>query len=160
MAISNNNYNYITNYSANKPVNQKIFRIDYAPTQKLHMFGRGDLETVNDNGFASPANKLPWLMRVNYRTTNPNFVYNLIYTFSPTVVNELNLGTAGWSETQLYNKSDLAKVQLNSNGYNIPALYPGVNPLNLLPAVTFRSQKLCRLRLGQPLPDGGSGPLL
>lgn len=137
VAISNNNYNYITNYSADKPVNQEIFRIDYFPTQKLHMFGRGDLETVNDNDFSSPANSLPWLMRVNYRTTNPNFVYNVIYTFSPTVVNELNLGTAGWSETQLYNKSDLAKAQLSSSGYNIPALYPGVNPLNLLPAVTF-----------------------
>ena len=55
VAISNNNYNYITNYSADKPVNQTIFRIDYAATQKLHMFGRGDLETVNDNDFSSPA---------------------------------------------------------------------------------------------------------
>ncbi len=137
VAISSNNYNYITNYSSNKPVNQEIFRIDYAPTQKLHMFGRGDLETVNDDDFSSPANSLPWLMRVNYKTTNPNFVFNVIYTFSPTVVNELNLGTAGWSETQLYKSSDLAKAQLNSNGYNIPALYPGVNPLNLLPAVSF-----------------------
>ncbi len=137
VAISNNNYNYITNYSADKPVNQEIFRIDYAPTEKLHMFGRGDLETVNDNDFSSPANSLPWLLRVNYRTTNPNFVYNVIYTFKPNLVNELNLGTAGWSETQLYNKSDLPKAQLSSSGYNIPALYPGVNPLNLLPAVSF-----------------------
>ena len=71
VAISSNNYNYITNYSSNKPVNQVIFRIDYAPTQKLHMFGRGDLETVNDDDFSSPANSLPWLMRVNYKTTNP-----------------------------------------------------------------------------------------
>ncbi|HTV09761.1 MAG TPA: hypothetical protein VMD97_12025, partial [Candidatus Aquilonibacter sp.] len=109
----------------------------YAPTQKLHMFGRGDLETVNDNDFSSPANDLPWLMRVNYRTTNPNFVFNVIYTFKPTLVNELNLGTAGWSETQLYSSSDLAKAQLNPNGYDVPALYRGVNPLNLLPAVSF-----------------------
>ncbi len=137
VAISNNNYNYITNYSADKPVNQEIFRIDYFPTQKLHMFGRGDLETVNDNDFSSPANSLPWLLRVNYRTTNPNFVVNVIYTLKPNLVNELNLGTAGWSETQLYNNGDLAKAQLNSSGYNVPSLYPGVNPLNLLPAVTF-----------------------
>ena len=137
VAISNHNYNYITNYSANKPVHQTVFRIDYAPTQNLRMFGRGDLETVNDNDFSSPANNLPWLMRVNYRTTNPNFVFNVTYTFRPNLVNELNLGTAGWSETQLYNKSDLAKAQLSSSGYNIPALYPGVNPLNLLPAATF-----------------------
>lgn len=137
VSISNNNYNYITNYSSYKPVNQEIFRLDYAPAQKVHMFFRGDMETVNNNGYASPANKLPWLMRVNYRTTNPNFVYNVVYTFTPTIVNELNLGTAGWSEAQLYNKSDLAKAQLSSTGYNVPALYPGVNPLNLVPQASF-----------------------
>jgi hypothetical protein len=138
--ISGGNYNYVTNYTADKPVNQEIFRVDYFPTEKLHMFGRGDLETVNNNSFSSPANSMPWLMKVNYKTTNPNFVFNVTYTFSPTLVNELNLGTAGWSETQLYNSSDLAKAQLSSGGYNIPALYPGVNPLNLLPAVTFGLQ--------------------
>jgi len=135
--ITAGNYNYVTNYSADKPVSQEIFRIDYNPTDKLHMFGRGDLETVNNNSHSSPAAKLPWLMPINYRTTNPNFVFNVTYTFSPSLVNELNFGTAGWSETQLYKKSDLVKAQLNPNGYNVPALYPGVNPLNLLPNVTF-----------------------
>src|SRR6202007_1793416 len=133
----NNNYNYQTNYSADKPVNQEVFRIDYAPTEKIHMFGRAQFETVNDNDYSSPANTMTWLIPVNYKTTNPNAVFNITYTFSPTVVNELNLGTAGWSETQLYNSSDLAKVQLSSNGYNIPAPYPGVNPLNLVPQVSF-----------------------
>ncbi len=135
--ITSGNYNYVTNYSADRPVNQEIFRIDYNPTEKLHMFGRGDLEAVNDNSHSSPAAKLPWLLPINYRTTNPNFVFNVTYTFSPTLVNELNVGTAGWSETQLYNKTDLAKAQLNPSGYNVPALYPGVNPLNLLPNATF-----------------------
>lgn len=137
LAVTNGNYNYATNYSGEKPVNQEIFRIDYYPTEKLHIFGRGDFETVNNNSYSSPANNLPWLMKVNYRTSNPNFVGNVIYTFSPTLVNELNVGTAGWNESQLYNKSDLAKALLDPNGYNIPALYPGVNPLNLLPTVTF-----------------------
>jgi hypothetical protein len=44
------------------------------------MFFRGDLETVNDD-YSSPANSMAWLMKVNYRTTNPNFVYNITYTF-------------------------------------------------------------------------------
>jgi hypothetical protein len=137
VGITNNNYNYATNYSADKPVNQEILRVDYFPTEKLHMFGRGSLESVNNNGYASPANSMPWLMKVNYKTSNPNFAFNVIYTFSPTLVNELNLGTAGWNESQLYNQSDLAKVLLDPSGYNIPALYPGVNPLNLLPSVNF-----------------------
>jgi hypothetical protein len=135
--ISAGNYNYITNYSSDKPVNQEIFRVDYAPTEKLHMFGRGDLETVNNNSHSSPANSMPWLMKVNYKTTNPNFAFNIMYMITPTLVNELNLGTAGWSEKQLYAASDLAKVQLSPTGYNVPSLYAGVNPLNLFPGVTF-----------------------
>jgi hypothetical protein len=137
LAVSNNNYNYQTNYSADKPVNQEVFRIDYAPTEKLHMFGRGQLETVNDNDYSSPANTMTWLMPVNYKTTNPNAVFNITYTFSPTVVNELNLGSAGWSEHQLYAASDLAKVTLGAGGFNLPSLYSGVNPLNLFPATSF-----------------------
>jgi hypothetical protein len=137
LAVSNNNYNYQTNYSADKPVHQVVFRIDYAPTQKIHMFGRAQFETVNDNDYSSPANTMTWLMPVNYRTTNPNAVFNITYTFSPTIVNELNLGTAGWSETQLYEQSDLAKVTLGAGGFNLPALYAGVNPLNLFPATSF-----------------------
>jgi hypothetical protein len=137
LVLTNNNYNYQTNYSAAKPVNQEIFRIDYFPTQKLHMFFRGDLETVNDDDYSSPANSMAWLMKVNYRTTNPNFVYNITYTFTPTLVNEFNIGTSGWSETQLYNSADLAKVTLGASGFNLPSLYPGVNPLNLFPATSF-----------------------
>lgn len=139
LAVSNNNYNYQTNFSADKPVNQEVFRIDYAPTEKIHMFGRAQFETVNNNSYSSPANTMNWLMPVNYRTTNPNAVFNITYTFTPTVVNELNLGTAGWSETQLYAQSDLAKVTLGAGGFNLPSLYAGVNPLNLFPATTFQS---------------------
>lgn len=141
LAVSDNNYNYVTNYSASKPVNQEIFRIDYVPTERVHMFFRGDLTTVNDNDYSSPANDLPWLMPVNYKNTEPNFVYNLIYTFTPTLVNEFNIGTAGWSEHQLYAQSDLAKVTLSASGFNLPSLYSGVNPLNLFPAATFGSLK-------------------
>ena len=137
LAVSDNNYNYVTNYSASKPVNQEVFRIDYAPTEKLHVFFRGELANVNDNDYSSPANDLPWLMKVNYKNSQPNFGFNAIYTFTPTLVNELNVGTAGWSENQLYANSDLAKVTQSSSGLTLPTLYPGVNPLNLFPAASF-----------------------
>ena len=137
LAVSNNNYNYVTNYSADKPVNQELFRVDYAPTEKLHTFFRGEMTTVNDTDYSSPANNLPWLMPVNYKNSQPNFAYNITYTFTPTLVNELNIGTAGWSENQLYKASDLAKVQLSTTGFDLPSLYAGVNPMNLYPAVSF-----------------------
>jgi len=137
LAVSNNNYNYVTNYSADKPVNQEIFRVDYQPMDKLRMFFRGDLTTVNDNDFQSPANTMTWLLKVNYKLGEPNFVYNVVYMITPTLVNELNAATAGWSETQLYDKSELAQVTLNPNGFNLPSLYAGVNPLSLYPAASF-----------------------
>jgi hypothetical protein len=135
--VTDYNYNYYTNYSAFKPVNQYLFRIDYAPWEKLHMFFRGEMTTVNNNDYSSPANDLPWLMRVNYQNTQPNFVYNIVYSFTPTLVNEFNIGTSGWSEHQLYASSVLAQVTLNPNAFDLPSLYSGVNPLNLYPGVTF-----------------------
>ena len=136
-ALTSNNYNYQTNNSSQRPVQQLIFRIDYFPTEKLHMFGRGDLTHVNDTGYASTANDLPWLISDNYQTFNPNFVYNITYTFSPAVVNEFNVGWAGWDENTIYNPADVAKVTLGAGGFNLPSLYAGVNPLNLFPTTSF-----------------------
>jgi hypothetical protein len=137
LAVSAGRYNYVTNTTADTPVNQEIFRIDYFPTQKLHMFFRGDLEKVNDNGYNSPTDPATWGLRVNYRTSNPNFVFNTTYAFSPSLLNELNLGTSGWGEAQLYDKNALTPLQQSQNGYNLGSLYPNNNPLNLVPSMSF-----------------------
>lgn len=136
-AISSGNYNYLTNYTGDNPVNQEIFRIDYSATEKMHMFFRGEFMTVNDDAYSSPANKLPWLLRVNYQTSHPNLAYDMTYTFSPTLLNEITVGTSGFGETQLYNKNDLLKATKSADGYNIAQLYPQNNPMNLFPAASF-----------------------
>ena len=137
LAVSSNNYNYITNTSAEAPVNQEIVRVDYNLSDKWRMYFRGQLQTVNNNGYNSPANKLPWLMPVNYRTTNPNFVYNLTWSATPSLVNELSVNHAGWNEDQIVAQSDLNKVLKSTVNYNVGQLYPANNPLNLVPAVTY-----------------------
>lgn len=137
LAISAGKYNYITNYTGDNPVNQELFRVDYNPTEKLHMFFRGEFMTVNDDAYSSAANKLPWLLRVNYQTSHPNLAYDMTYAFSPTLLNELTVGTSGFGETQLYNSQDLLKATKNKSGYDIGQLFPANNPLNLFPAVSF-----------------------
>jgi outer membrane receptor protein involved in Fe transport len=137
LAISAGKYNYITNYTGNNPTNQEIFRVDYDPTEKMHMFFRGEFMTNNEDKYTSPANKLPWLLRVNYQTTHPNLAYDMTYAFSPTLLNEITVGTSGFGETQLYNKADLQKAMKSADGYNISQLYPDNNPMNLFPAVSF-----------------------
>src|SRR6202012_1927499 len=136
-AISSGNYNYLTNYTGDNPVNQEIFRIDYSATEKMHMFFRGEFMTVNDDAYSSPANKLPWLLRVNYQTSHPNLAYDMTYAFSPTLLNEITVGTSGFGETQLYDKNDLLKATKTAGGHNIGQLYPQNNPMTLLPAASF-----------------------
>jgi hypothetical protein len=136
-AVSAGNYNYVTNYTADSPINQEIFRVDFNPTEKLHMYARGLFTVVNNNGYSSAANKLPWLMRVNYQTPRDNIAYDVTYTFSPTLFNELVVGTSAFGENQLYNKADLAKATKSASGYNLGQITPANNPLNLFPAVSF-----------------------
>ena len=136
-AISAGNYNYIQQSIRNQPTSQEIARVDYDPTEKLHMYARLLFQVNNDDGLHSTANKLPWLMKVNYQTPRQNIAYDLTYTFSPTLLNEFNFGTSTFFENQLYSKSQLALATKNSDGYNLPQINPSNNPMNLYPAVSF-----------------------
>lgn len=136
-ALTLNNYNYFTNHSSDKSYNQQIFRVDYDPTQKLHMYGRYSHAIINNLGYASTTNKFTWLFPLNYQLVEPNYAGNVTYTFTPNIVNELNAGFSGWLENSGYVASDIAKVQLGASGFNLPSLYPGVNPLNLFPNVNY-----------------------
>lgn len=136
-AVSAGNYNYIQQSIRNQPTSQEIARIDYDPTEKLHMYGRLLFQVNDDDGYHSTANKLPWLMKVNYQTPRQNIGYDLTYTVSPTLLNEFNFGTSTFNENQLYQKSQLALATKNSNGYDLGQIFPANNPLNLYPAVSF-----------------------
>ncbi len=136
-ALTTNNYNYTTNHSSDKSYKQEIVRVDYFPTEKLHMFGRYNHAVINNLGYASTTNKFTWLFPLNYQLVEPNYAGNVTYTFTQNIVNELNVGFSGWLENSKYNASDIAKVQLGASGFNLPSLYGGVNPLNLFPSVTY-----------------------
>ncbi len=132
-----NNYNYTTNNSSDKSYNQQVIRIDYDPTEKLHLYSHVNQATINNNGYGSTTNKYTWLFPANYQLTEPSYALDVTYTISPTIVNEFNFGASAWNEYSGYKTSDIAKVQLGASGFNLPSLYSGVNPLNLFPGVTF-----------------------
>jgi hypothetical protein len=138
-SITKNNYNYIFNSTANTPIGQQIARVDFNPTEKLHMFGRILLTQNNSDSYTSAANNNKWLMRVNYQTPRYNYAYDVTYAFSPTLMNEFVAGWSEFGENQLYTQSQLALVLKSASGYNLGQLdtaniYDG---LNLLPAVSF-----------------------
>jgi len=136
-AITGGQYNYNTSTSADRPVRQEILRLDYVVNDRWRTFFRGMNEMVDNNGFNSPANKLPWLMPVDYKTHNPNVAFNAVYIASPTVVNELTLGAALWTEDQGMATADLQKIEKDRLGVSIGQRFPENNPLNLVPMASF-----------------------
>ena len=136
-AVTKGNYNYIFNSTANNPIGQQIARVDFDPSEKLHMYGRVLFTQNNNDAFNSAANDLKWLMRVDYSTPRYNYAYDMTYTFSPTLMNELVVGFSEFAENQIYQPSQLALATKSSSGYNLGQIYPANNPLNLLPAVSF-----------------------
>ncbi|HZY61129.1 MAG TPA: carboxypeptidase regulatory-like domain-containing protein [Edaphobacter sp.] len=137
LSISANKYNYITNYPRDTSSHQEVFRIDYIPNERLHIFGRGELEVHHNNGHDSTVNPAPWLVAGDYKTTNPNFALDATYSITPTLVNEIVLGTSGWSENNVYPKSELDKLRKGADGYNLSQLVPKNNPLSLVPGIKF-----------------------
>ncbi|MEO7143838.1 MAG: carboxypeptidase regulatory-like domain-containing protein [Bryobacteraceae bacterium] len=136
-AISKGNYNYITSYSEKTPVDQQILRADYDISSKWRTFFRGMNMSVDNNGYSSPANDLPWYIPVDYKTHNPNIAINAVYVATPTLVNELTVGTALWTEDQGVTPANLNKIERTNAGIALGQLYPRNNPLNLIPAMSF-----------------------
>jgi hypothetical protein len=136
-AVAGGTYNYITDYSSDRPVRQDILRLDYIINDKWRTFFRGMNEMVDNNGYSSPANSMPWLMPVDYKTHNPNVVFNAVYVATPTVVNELTVGAALWTEDQDVTTANLQKIERAKLGITLGQRFPQNNPLDLVPATTF-----------------------
>ena len=74
---------------------------------------------------------------MDYSTTGPNVGGNLTWIVSPTVVNEFTLGWAQWTELQTIESNVLANLQKPNLGVALGQLNPSMNPLNVIPAVSF-----------------------
>ena len=136
-AVSGGNYNYVTNYSSSQPVNQQIVRIDYNASEKLHIYGRWQQQSVSQTGYLTSQGRNAWLNPSTQVTTGPNDFVNVTYSASPTLVNELLVSFSGFDQQTTLTQSSLEKIQKSTTGYNLGQLHPTNNPLNLIPAASF-----------------------
>jgi hypothetical protein len=130
-------YNLVQTDTIEAPVHQELLRVDYNPTSKLRGYFRGVNAFVAQRGSNITANSNKWGVVQTYDTTNPNVAANFTYLASPTLVNELSIGMSRWTEDQAIAADQLAKLQKDKLGINLGQLYPGNNPLNLVPAASF-----------------------
>ncbi len=137
-AISNGSYNYVINDSNNNPTNMESVRIDYAASEKWHIFGRWQRSYVGSTGRSEPAIYSGWMNGTDsYDLRVERFELNLAYTFNPHLVNEFAIGHMRQYEYNVLPQLTLNQFTMASNGINFPQPYPANNPLGLMPAMSF-----------------------
>ena len=135
-------YNLIIQSPVERPVDQQVLRLDYNPTDKWHVFFRGMNMSNNTKGPTdSPglSAQMQWGLPFFYDTPARNAAVGITFVASPTLVNEFTAGYADWRERSGFvDSSDLATVQRGgSTGVNLGQFNPALNPLNLIPNVSF-----------------------
>jgi hypothetical protein len=139
-AVTLGNYNYTFQEVKPDPLNEITVRVDYNITSKLRAYFRGTVWRDDQSGYSVPAGAAAaWpMIRAGYFTGDTSGVFNVTYTVSPTVVNEFIFGgRKNFESADGVNSEDLAKFNRANAGINIPQLYPGKNPYNIIPQATF-----------------------
>ena len=156
--------NYILNLTEHNPVNQQVLRLDYNLSNKWRTYIRGLHMSVGSTGNAANAMPMEYLQSfpVNYLNGASNVVWNLTYIASPTLVNEINIGYAGWSEDQVLpnGSKELKAVEKDPLGITLTQFRPQLNPLGLIPTVQFGGGGLTDLpKIGFPGSSGTRFPI-
>jgi hypothetical protein len=152
----NRGYNFRAVLPQVRPLDDKIFRLDYNISPKLQTFVRllQDYQAVNGyNVTVGPPGGAWGQFPASYHVQSAGALGTLIYTISPTLINEFSWGinrglqgvnpltdTSGDVYTggvKTYAQSLLPLKDINGNSLTLPRINQGSNILNLLPAVNF-----------------------
>jgi hypothetical protein len=149
---SQHKFNYQLPLNEKNPVNQRILRLDFNVSDKWRAYFRGLDMNIKSQGTGANALPMIWLTSfpVDYNNRNPNVTADITYIATPTLVNELNVGWAGWSEDQVYSSGtgQLSGVQKSALGITLGQFHPQLNPLGLIPTVILSGGNLSNLPNG------------
>jgi hypothetical protein len=157
-SVAAHNYNYQVQESLNIPKILQTTRIDYIVNPKTTLWFKINYWNEDQRGWATSAGNANWgWMPSHYRngTIAPVLAVTRILTRS--MILEGSAAMTRWTEYGgPLNPSDLDRINKKTVGFNIPQLYPGNNPLNLLPNVTFGGTNPPNTSLNQRFPLRGA----
>ena len=141
-----NRYNWNYYVAASEPYNRRIetARIDWSPRQNWQLFFSGTNNADHQNvpyiggntGFV--AGSLNFVLTpISYSQPVRLGTRHSTKTLSPTLFNEASVSES--QNRSLFTPSNPALVDRTALGINIPQRNPSLNPLNLIPAMTFSS---------------------
>jgi hypothetical protein len=132
------NYNYIWQNTVDNDHHLELLRTDWNITPSMTFFARGvnSLERQSGEACCVNGNTFPHLSN-SYDLHAKSLSGSLIKTFSPTLVNELNIGVSRQNQFLGISQETLDANNRSRLGVALPQFYPQANPLNLLPNATF-----------------------
>lgn len=139
LSITRGNYNYLFQESIKVPKRQNLFRVDYKPSERNSFYVRGSMWYADNQGIAVPAGTANWgLAGLHYTFTDNGITGNWTRVISPRLVNEASLSVRHSVEKgPPLNDAELAKLQRSTYNYTLGQFNPQLNPLNIIPQVTF-----------------------
>jgi hypothetical protein len=154
----NRGYNFRYPQQQLRPLDDKILRVDYSISPKVQFYARLLQDYQAQNGYGNPVTVGPpggaWgQFPVSYHVQSAGALATLIYTISPTLINEftwgINRGKQGvdplsdtsanpnTSGVRTYSQSLLPLKDATGNALTLPRINQASNILNLLPQVNF-----------------------
>ena len=139
-AISAGRYNYVFQTTNNSPKRSESLKFDYNANSANRLFIT--LATTKDSD--SGAMGIPdsggtnWpQMTKTYSISGKALVGRYTRVFSPTLINELNVGGFVRPARDSYADSEVKRNQRDTAGYKLGQFHPENNPFNLIPNATF-----------------------
>jgi len=132
-------FNYQIQDVLERQGHNEFLRVDYNVSENVRAFVRGSNGRTHNKGPASTVNRYPWMpdAKVDYTLGFPTLGGTVTWVMTPTLVNEVSVGWAGWTEDQIYPSEWLAKLQRDKIGMTLGQRFPKSNPLDLIPSVNF-----------------------
>ncbi len=152
----NRGYNFRYPQFQDRPLDDKILRIDYNFSPKVVTYARLLQDYQAQNGYSvtvGPPGGAWGQFPASYHVQAAGALGTMVYTFSPTLINELSWGINRGKQgvgpltdissnpnnggAKTYQDSLLPLKDANGNALALPRINPGSNLLGLLPAVNF-----------------------
>src|SRR5665213_1281320 len=138
---SGGNYNFLYQNTPTTRREEYTYRMDFALTDKLRLYGRDNQINNLQSGYSiGVLPGPPWgLVEGFYNSHSTTPSINLVYTISPTLINELTFGINHWDEPGgPLDSTQLAKAQRATYGLQgLGQWYPAANAYDYLPIMSF-----------------------
>jgi hypothetical protein len=140
-AVTRRAYNYNFQESLDVPKRQNVVRIDYHPSANDSFYGRVSTWYGDNKGYNVAAGGSAWgLVKLHYLFTDDSSVFHYTRVLSNTIVNEASASLRHSTENgPPLSDTELGRIQKGEVGFQLGQLFPSINPLGIIPQVTFGS---------------------